>query len=95
MEEIGQRYNRAIPFLKAKRELPFFIGGLFIFAVITTFFFSTAQAKETSLELSEEADRSAEAEAKPKSLVEKILKEKKDLKDKYGTSIAFVINSQV
>lgn len=95
MKEISQRYNRAIPFLKAKRGLSFFIGRLFIFAVITTFFFSTAQAKETSLELSEEMDRSAEAEARPKSLVEKILKEKKDLKEKYGTSIAFVINAQI
>ena len=95
MKEISQRYDRVIPFLKAKRELPFFIGTLFIFAVIIVPLFSVAQAKETSLELSEEVDRSAEAEAKPKSLVEKILKVKKDLKDKYGTSIAFVFNSQI
>jgi len=66
-----------------------------IFIVAVTFSLSTAQAKETSLELSEESDRSAEAEAKPKSLVEKILKEKKDLKEKYGTTIAFVINAQI
>lgn len=70
-------------------------SSIFILAVITNLLFSTAQAKETSLELSEEVDRSAEAEAKPKSLVEKILKEKNDLKNKYGTSIAFVINSQI
>ena len=68
---------------------------IFILTVITTLFFSTAQAKETSLELSEEIDRAAEAETKPKSLVEKILKEKKDLKEKYGTTIAFVFNSQI
>ncbi len=95
MKEISQRYDRVTPFLKAKRGLPFFIGRLFILAVITTLLFSTAQAKETSLELSEEMDRSAEAEATPKGLVEKILQEKKDLKEKYGTTIAFVINSQI
>ena len=90
MKEISQRYNRATLFLKAMRELSFFI-----LAVIMTLLFSTAQAKETSLELSEEMDRSAETEATPKSLVEKILQEKKDLKEKYGTTIAFVINSQI
>ena len=95
MEEISQPYNRAVPFFKTTRELSFFIGTSFILAVIITLLFSTAQAKETSMELSEESDREAETEARPKSLVEKILKEKKDLKDKYGTSIAFVINSQV
>lgn len=93
MKEISQRYDRVIPFLKAKRELPFFIGRLFIFFVITVSLFSVAQAKETYLELSEEVDRAAEA--KPKSLVEKILQEKKDLKEKYGISIAFLINSQI
>ena len=90
MKEISQRYNRATLFLKAMRELSFFI-----LAVIMTLLFSTAQAKETSLELSEEMDRSAETEATPKSLVEKILQEKKDLKEKYGITIAFVINSQI
>ncbi len=72
-----------------------FFSSIFILTLITTSFFSTAQAKETSLELSEEMDRSAETEATPKSLVEKILQEKKDLKEKYGTTFAFVINSQI
>ncbi len=90
MKKNIQRYNRATFFLKVKGELSFFVLAAFIVLL-----FSTAQAKETSLELSEESDRSAEAEAKPESLVEKILKEKKNLKEKYGTTIAFVINSQI
>ncbi|MFA6357928.1 MAG: carbohydrate porin [Candidatus Omnitrophota bacterium] len=60
-----------------------------------TVVFSTALANEPSLELSEEVDKAAEAEAKPKSLVEKILKAKKDLKDKYGTTISFLTNVQI
>ena len=68
---------------------------IFLAFINVTVVSSTALAKEPFLELSEEVDKAAEAEATPKSLVEKILKTKKDLKDKYGTSIAFLINSQI
>ena len=72
------------------------IGVIIFLAFINvTVVFSAAFAKEPSLELSEEIDKAAEAEAKPKSLVEEILKAKKDLRDKYGTSVAFLINSQI
>ena len=76
--------------LKGKISAIIFL--VFINAMVV---FSTALAKEPYLELSEEVDKSAEAEAKPKSLVETILKTKKDLKDKYGTSVAFLINAQI
>ena len=71
--------------------------GVIIFLVFVNaaVIFSTALAKEPSLELSEEIDQAAEAEAHPESLVEEILKTKKDLKNKYGTSLAFLINSQI
>ena len=68
---------------------------IFLVLINAAVVFSTAFAKEPFLELSEEIGRAAEAEAKPKGLVEKILKTKKDLKDKYGTSIAFLTNSQI
>ena len=68
---------------------------IFLIFIHATVVFSTAFANEPSLELSEEVDKAAEAEAKPKSLVEKILKTKKDLKDKYGTTISFLTNVQI
>ncbi len=68
---------------------------IFLAFINASVVFSTALAKEPSLELSEEIDKAAETEATPKSLVERILKTKNDLKDKYGTSIAFLINSQI
>ena len=68
---------------------------IFLVFINATLIFSIALAREPFLELSEEVDKAAEAEAKPKSLVEKILKTKKDLKNKYGTSISFLINAQI
>ena len=78
-----------LPVYRKKIEAyPLFSLFLFIIAMGAVFSFSTVYAKEV-------LDNPAEFEAAGKSQVDKILKEKNDFEDKYGTSFAFIINSQI
>lgn len=70
-------------------------SGIFIAAAVAVCFVSAAYARETPFKLSEGVDKTAESEAQPKSQLERILKAKRDFEDKYGTSFAFIINSQI
>ena len=57
--------------------------------------FSLSYAKETSVILSQGLEKEEESEVKDNPVLERILKERNDFADKYGTTFAFLINSQV
>jgi len=60
--------------------------------ITVLFLFSPVYAKETSTELSQDLENS---EGKGNPQLEKILKERNDFAEKYGTTFAFLVNSQI
>ena len=67
----------------------------FIAALVLFFLFTLSYAKETSTELSQDLEKSMEPEVRGNLQLEKILKERSDFADKYGTTFAFLLNSQI
>jgi len=67
-----------------------------IFIVATSILFCScaAFANETVQELSEEAEKEFEVEAKPSTWMLGLEKARKDVEDKYGTTFSAIINSQ-
>ena len=72
-----------------------FKPALFIAALFLFYSFSSVYAKETSEELSQNLEKSIESEIKGNLQLEKILKERSDFADKYGTTFASLVNSQI